>query len=191
MKLIVPSLLLVCTLCAGCSNKPVQSSEYLLRPASPSITSAGESISIALGSVAIPPYLDQQGLVLETAPNEINAARNHRWAEPLSYSVQRYLQVAISQASGLDIGGRLTPVSNIEKQIDVAIHQFHTTAQGSVRLVAEWRILETGNKKVLVHRDFTASEVLAVDGYPAVVRAHGMLLNRLAAAIGTELGQPE
>ena len=151
MKAFYLSLILTSLLCSGCSNQPVQYSEYLLRPGPPAASSTGASTSIALsivlGSVGVPPYLDQQGLVLETAPNEINAARNHRWAEPLSYSVRRYLQVAISQASGINIGGRLTPASDIEKQIDVVIHQFHATSSGSVGLVAEWRILDTGAKK--------------------------------------------
>ena len=195
MKAFYLSLILTSLLCSGCSNQPVQYSEYLLRPGPPAASSTGASTSIALsivlGSVGVPPYLDQQGLVLETAPNEINAARNHRWAEPLSYSVRRYLQVAISQASGINIGGRLTPASDIEKQIDVVIHQFHATSSGSVGLVAEWRILDTGAKKVLVHQDFTASETLAVDGYPAVVQSHEILLNRLAAAIAAEINQRE
>ena len=99
--------------------------------------------------------------------------------------------VAISQASGINIGGRLTPASDIEKQIDVVIHQFHATSSGSVGLVAEWRILDTGKKKVLVHKDFTASETLVVDGYPAVVQSHELLLNSLAAAIVAEINQGE
>lgn len=191
MKAFALSLTLIGMLCSGCSNTPVQSSQYLLRPGPASAVSPGEEASIVLGSVGVPPYLDQQGLVLETAPNEINAARNHRWAEPLSYSVQRYLRVGISRASGLEIGGRLTPVSEIEKQIDVVIHQFHATSAGEVRLVAEWRILDTDSKEVLVREDFSATEPLAVDGYPAVVRAHEVLLNRLAIAISSGIDNRE
>ncbi len=187
MRTFIFSSILVCLLCSGCSNKPAPSSEYLLRPHQADTDIAGASTSIVLGNVGVPPYLDQRGIILETAPNEINAARNHRWAEPLTYSVQRYLQVAIGQAANLDIGGQLTPTAKIERQINVLIHQFHASVSGDVRLVAEWRILNRPTGEVLAHKDFSASETLDADGYPAVVRAHEELLNRLAAAIAAEL----
>lgn len=187
MRTLIFSSILVCLVFSGCSNKPVPSSEYLLRPHQANTDTSGASTSIVLGNVGVPPYLDQRGIVLETAPSEINAARNHRWAEPLTYSVQRYLQVAIGQAANLDIGGQLTPKGDVEKQINVVIHQLHASVSGNVRLVAEWRILDSRKGEVLAHKDFSASETLDVDGYPAVVRAHEELLNRLAAAIAAEL----
>ena len=54
-------------------------------------------------SVAVAPYLDQKGLVLETGKSEIRVAKHHRWAEPLDESLGRYLQVSIANQGNVDV----------------------------------------------------------------------------------------
>jgi uncharacterized lipoprotein YmbA len=191
MKQIVSMLLAVIVLCAGCSSQPVQTSEYLLRPQTSNFEASSAS-TIVLGRIEVAPYLAYEGIVLEVAPGQLNTAQHNLWAEPLEFSVRRYLQVAISNAAKEDVGSTLVDNESAKLQIDVIIHQMHATSKGDVKLVAEWRLQDLDSDVLRVRREFSATEALRDDGYPEVVRAHAKLLDALASSIanGIDGGDP-
>jgi uncharacterized lipoprotein YmbA len=161
----------------------VERHDYLLRPAP--LTGAAQSQEpVRLLRVDIAPYLDQDGIVLQTGAAEIHAGRQHVWAEPLDDSIRRYLQVAVSRAANVVVEVPPLGTAGDRAELVVRIHQLHGDLAGQVRLVAEWTV--RGGEEEGLFR-FEQSVVQRGEGYPALVDAHAELLDGLAEAIAASL----
>ena len=171
-------------LLSACSSQPQDDHDYLLRPGA-MVALTDDVRAVVLSRVEVAPYLDQKGIALELTGGEITVARSHRWAEPLSHSLGRYLQVVVSSAAGRRV--ELPPIESGESdaRIEIVVHQFHGSVGGDVTLVAEWT-LTRGIGAVEVHQ-FRDSLRIERDGYAALVEAHKRLLNRFGQAIADAL----
>ncbi|MGE3463296.1 MAG: membrane integrity-associated transporter subunit PqiC [Pseudomonadales bacterium] len=174
-------------LLGACAGTPVEPHEYLLPMPARSLPTSGDA-PVRLLPVTIAPYLDQQGIVLQTAGAEVHVARQNRWAEPLDAAVDRYLQVAIANATGRVVEVAPLTTRTAETMVQVRVQQLHGSTDGSVRLAAEWTVSAPTGSAVL--HTFEATESQRADGYPALVDAHAALLERLAAAIAGSLDEP-
>lgn len=179
------AFLLALLLTTGCASKPPEHQDYLLRP--PVGVPIESPPQIVLGRIEVAAYLDQRGIVIESAPGEVSVARHHRWAEPLSASLRRYLQVATSRAAGRPVGAGFTQVNDADTRINVLVHQLHATLGGEVRLRAEWQLVDVKTGTVRTQRAFATTEALTEDGYGAVVASHRAALDALGADIGAGL----
>lgn len=187
MKVRLSILLSGLMLTLGCASPPpAKNTAYLLRP-QPTNLQESDRPTIGLGRVEIAPYLDHEGIALETSPGEINIAEHHRWADPLNFAVRRYLQIAIGQAAGLNLAGSLTPPDSVQTTIDVLVQQLHGSVSGRVVLVAEWQIHGDTSGDVLAYHQFSATSTVRGDGYAELVRAHAALLDELADSIASAI----
>ena len=176
--------LLLLVLLSACAGQTIEPSYYLLRtdkdlqsrPLQP-------DPEFTLGNVVIAPYIDQQGLVLETLQGEMRPASNHLWAEPLYESVRAFLVIEVSQARGRDV--LPSRINKGATQIDVRIDQLHGTQDGQAKLVAYWWLYSKG--EVGDSFQFAETLELAQEGYGALARAERILLSRLAYSIAASL----
>ncbi len=168
----------------ACAGAPVQTQYYLLR-SDVEQQSRGlmPSSTFAMGRIIVAPYIDQPGMVLETAAGEIRPAMHHQWAEPLKEGLQQFLQVEVSAAVGEDV----FPVDYSEGDLifDVRIDQLHGSAQGEAVLVAYWWLRR--EREITETFQFSERESLRADGYAELARAEKKLLKRLARRIGDSL----
>ena len=179
----VASLLLVVFL-SGCASQTIEPSYYLLRSNLDLQSSElNPSKDFSMGNVVIASYIDQQGLMMETAEGEMRPARHYLWAEPLYEGVRNFLFVEIAQAKGEDL--LPSRLSNSTTMIDIRIDQLNGTRDGKAQLVAYWWLRRNG--EVLSFHRFAESQVLAADGYPALVAAEETLLTELAKKIAASL----
>jgi uncharacterized lipoprotein YmbA len=169
----------------ACSSTPVPLTDYyLLRADAPSQSRAlNPSKELGLGTVSIATYIDQPGLMLETAPGEINAARRHQWAEPLRKSLPRFMALEISVAAGQDI--LLDTNHTVATRIDISVDQLHGTNNGEAILVAFWRLRSEGEEDRFFQ--FSDTRALPVDGYAALASAEEALLRAFAKSIANSL----
>ena len=177
-------LILPLVFLAACSSQPPQQHSYLLRS---SVDLDSRQLSaeptIGLGTVQVANYIDQPGIVLETASGQVHAAQQHLWAEPLRASLRGFLVTEISAALEQDISGSAR-ATTVEKKINVQIDQFHGTPNGSASLVAYWQIVEGSQSR---NYQFSEQQTLSTDGYDALVQAQTALLSSLSAAISQSL----
>ena len=187
----VISLSMLVSLCcaglllAGCAGAPaVQDHDYLLRPQTLMVPPATRN-TVLLKPVTVAPYLDQKGIVLQTGSSQIRVAKHHRWAEALDEAIERYLQVSISNQA--DVVVQSAPLTTVQEEatVTVRINQLHGTESGRVRLVADWKVDRSDKNPMLYSFDESVSQT--ADGYPALVDAHGVLLDELGAAIAASL----
>lgn len=176
--------LLVGVVLGGCAGTPPETHEYLLQP-QPSERASGDRSAVVLNSVVLAPYLDQQGIVLQTSAAEIHVARHHQWAEPLADAVGRYLQVAVGNLADVQVEMGSLTTGDASRKVTVRINRLHGDAQGEVRLVADWLIETDGAEPVLSSFDERARQ--SANGYGPLVATHEVVLDRFARAIADSL----
>lgn len=180
----IPCLMLAVVLLSACSSAPIQQNYYLLRSDGEITTQQIQTSSpYALGAISIAPYIDQQGLLLETAEGQIRPARNHLWAEPVQEGVRIFLISELTRVSGYPMYAMGT--SGSTTFIDVRIGQLHGTATGQAKLVAYWSLRKEG--EVIDAHQFSSAKPLEVDGYAELARAQKALLSEFAASIAAGL----
>ena len=178
--LLVWSLVLL----SGCGSQSLETHEYLLRPAELE-SSATSSPTVRLSRVEVAAYLDREGIVLQTGDAEINEAKQHTWAEPLSQSIRRYLQVTIAAVAGVDVEVPPLTTGDPGFELEVSIHQLHGSNDGEVVLVAEWSLSGADYPPRLFQ--FEARHRQRGDGYAALVDEHAVLLDGLAQEIAAQI----
>jgi uncharacterized lipoprotein YmbA len=183
----VPVLLVL-----ACGGSVTPNTLYLLRAEAPGSTVWVEGPPrVGLGRVVIAPYLDQSGVVLETAPREVTPARDHQWAEPLDEALELFLRDEISNALGEQVGVDPADRDRWVHTVNVFVQSFHGTLEGTAVLDAFYRIESRAGK--IETRRFARSQPLAREGYGGLVDAQADLARQLARAIADalrEIGGP-
>ncbi len=180
------SAILLPALLMACAGAPIETHLYLLRSDAQETSRAlTPSDEIAIGEVQVAPYIDQPGLVLEIAPGEIRAARNHRWAEPPPVAITSYLTLEVSKALQTDI--LPARFSSADTVFGVRIDQLHGTSEGGAKLIAYWWVKH--DDEVLSSYQFAETLALEADGYNALAKAQQQLLAKLAGRIAQSLDE--
>lgn len=178
----------LCLTLAACAGAPPATQYYLLRGEPP--TAVGQltpSTRFAIGAVEVAAYIDQPGMVIETAPGELHAGKQHLWAEPMREAVRNFILVEVSRELGEDVFPRV--FSEADTFFAVRIDQLHGAGDGQAVLAAFWWIRR--GSEVLASYKFHETRALDTDGYAALARAEKALLADLAVKIADSLREAE
>ena len=187
---IVVSLIVV-ALATGCSSPTAEPTYYLLRGEASGKSGAVKArVRVGLGRILVAPYLlSSPGLVVETGPGQIRAARQHLWAEPLDSGLRWFLRGEIARAIGYDIGGGLTDRPDWDYSIDVYIATLHGTMSGTALLQGAFVIRPLAAKEPLRDHLFSRTLPLGDEGYAALAATEQRLIVEFAQAIAAALRQ--
>ena len=158
--------------------------------ASPSISSSPRAgatgVTIGVGPVIIPAYLDRLEIVTRTAADRVEISMFHRWAEPLADSIARTLAeeiaVGVPTERILAFPWRGVVGRTIQYQVVVAVVRFDGRPGGDVTLDTRWRILGRDGDELLFKRS-TMVEAATGPGYEPMVAA----MNRALVSLGREI----
>jgi uncharacterized lipoprotein YmbA len=148
-----------------------------------------DTLSIEVGPVEIPDYLDRPYLVTRSGRNELMISDFHRWAGPL--------QDEISRALAEDLSARLstdyvyiypwTQPPRVNYHVRVKVIRFEGTRGKRIELKAYWSIYGERETELLVKNSFQLYEDTGGNSYNEVVaamsRAVGKLSGEIAGAI--------
>lgn len=179
----------------GCATTP-QSRFYSLRSVSDSATKERNTtslphLSLGVGPVQIPEYLNRPQIVTRTGRNELHLAEFNQWAESLRDNFSRVLAENLSIMLAADHvfvfpWESFTPT--IRYQVTVDVYRFEGNADGRAVLVARWSILEENNK-VLLTRKSDFSEPWVADNYENLVEALNRTVGDLSKEIASAIGE--
>ena len=182
-------LVAACTLLGGCAlfgTRSDPSTFFTLAPAElpDGSVAAPSDVTLGLGPVAIPGYLDRPQLVTRVGPNELRLAEFARWGEPLREGVVRVLRHDLVAASAARTVV-LYPWSLAPVQLAVAVDilRFEPNSRGEAELVARWSVRQVPEGRVLAARDSRIVERAEASGTGAQVAA----LSRALGALGREI----
>jgi hypothetical protein len=181
--------LIVSVLVAACSSPAPEPTLYLMRGAASGRSGRVEAqLRVGIGRIIVAPYLlSSAGLVVETAPGEVRAARLHQWAEPLDAGLRWFLRGEIARALGYEVGGGLVDRSDWDYAIDVYVARLHGTMSGTALLEGAYVIRSLSGTEPLRDHLFSKSLPLDDEGYAALAAAEQRLVTELARSIAASL----
>jgi uncharacterized lipoprotein YmbA len=184
-------------LLVGCSSPTPEPNLYLMRGEAFESSGRGEvPVRVGLGRLMVAPYLlASRGIVVEVAPGEVRAARQHQWAETLDAGLRWFLRGEISRGLGDEVGAGLIDRSDWDYTVDIYIARFHGTMSGTAILEATYLIRPTADSSAVREYAFSKSQPQSDEGYAALVVAEQSLAAELGASIAESLqelmAQPE
>ena len=188
---IIGALLLSLVGCGTFSAKPDPSRFFTLstlpqleEPASKS-SGVSAGISLGIGPISLPGYLDRQEIVTRAAPNRIDVAENDRWAEPLEANFARTLSQNLGALLQTE---RLVffPWESTKKpsyQVEIEVLRFESNGAGAVQLSARWAVSDL-NKKTSLSKESRLSRPIQSTSTEAAVAALSQALGDLSREIG-------
>lgn len=184
-------LLFSLSILGGCLPKPSAPTKlYILSslagPAVEMHNKAGEIfMTIGVGPVHLPEYLDRPEIVTRINPNELKLAELDIWAESLQVNFTRVLVENISRLLSTE------PVAvfpwgaspQIDFQIDIEVVRLDGDIAGKAFLIAQWSILNSSNKSILFSKKSQYTESVGGTGYSALVAAQSRMIGALSLDI--------
>ncbi|MBW2571139.1 MAG: membrane integrity-associated transporter subunit PqiC [Deltaproteobacteria bacterium] len=172
----------------GCLPKPSAPTKlYILSPlAGPAVEMHNKTdeifMTIGVGPVHLPEYLDRPEIVTRINPNELKLAEFDIWAEPLQVNFTRVLIENISRLLSTE------PVAvfpweafpQVDFQIDVELVRLDGDIAGKAFLTAQWSILNSSNKSILFSKKSQYTKSVDGTDYSALVAAQSRMIGALS-----------
>ena len=184
-----------CLLLGGCTilqPKPDPTRFFLLTPlATPEVSPVGDTdgISLGLGPINFPAYLDRPHFVTRVGPNQLRLSEYHRWGEPLPAGFNRVL--AKNLATLLQTHRLVThPWSRsteLDYRVEIEVRRFEATAGPETLLTARWILLDGTGEKLLLAKEFSLREPAESASTAASVQALSQALGKLSREIATSI----
>lgn len=141
---------------------------------------------LIVGPVQLPAYLGERGLPMQVAPNRIESAHHHFWAEPLDEAIAKVLTRDIARhTNGIDVereSGRFTPTGDCRLRLE--FDAFHATSESSVMASGRYWII---SKDTSDRHAFGLTRTLEVDGYAHAVDVQRGMLETLSQQISDDV----
>ena len=173
----------------GCgTSQPSQF--YLLRALSPASASdlsetTQSNLSIGLGPVTFPEYLNRPQIVTQASAHEVDLAEFHKWAEPLKENVVNVLQENLSALLSTDriVRHPWKRPSLLDYQLSLDVIQFDGTKNQEAILKVRWTLVgEEGETLLIEKRSYFTEPVGGLD-YEDFVQAMSRTLDSLSHEI--------
>jgi uncharacterized lipoprotein YmbA len=186
--------------CGTFSAKPDPSRFFTLSAALPPLApeaakspAASPGISLGIGPVTLPGYLDRQEIVIRVAQNQINLAENDLWAEPLEENFSRVLSqnvAAILRADRVNAYPWAIDKKPVY-QVEVEVLRFEANTAQEVQLSARWTVRNSGQKDSLRYRETRLSRPAKARSTDASVAALSEALADLSREIAAAIESME
>ena len=177
---------------SGCLGSP-PTHLYLVPPLTgpdpaPPASAGQRDLTLGVGPVTVPPYLDRPQLVTRTSRAKLVLADLDQWAAPLSYTIARVLaeNLALLIPTERVVLYPWTRTLDPDSQVTVDVLQCDRGPGNQVILTARWSILDRDGKE-RVRRTARLSQAAGGTDYEAMVTAMGRTLEALAQEMVTTL----
>jgi uncharacterized lipoprotein YmbA len=172
---------------AGCAGSQ-KSSYFTLYPMTwltPKYVSEDTGISIGIGPVSIPEYLNRSQIVSRPGRYEIEISDINLWAESLDATIPKIVSENISKILSTD---RVYIYPWTQKapdyQVKIDIIQFDGSMPGNVVIFSRWSLLKDGEETDIINQQFNTRKPIAGQGYEGMVSTMSLVLYDLCYHIG-------
>jgi uncharacterized protein len=175
-------------LTVGCVSQP--SRFYLLSAlpsteTAPPVASGQPGLTIGVGPVVLPRYLDRPQIATRTSAYELKLAEFERWAEPLDTNFTR---VVAENLAALIPSARVTPfpwprATAVDSQVLVEVTHFLSHMGGESLLIADWTLLKGEGPQVLTTGRSRLSVPTSGQDYASIVAAMSQTVAELSREI--------
>jgi uncharacterized protein len=162
---------------------------YRLNATAAASTGGSDSgLSVAIGPVVIPSYIDRAEIVFATGPNEFQIPTNALWIGSLQENVSRTVAADLRRVLGSrNVLSSFEAGSTPRYRVALDIRHFHGISGQEAILDLSWRIQDGASGALLSQHSASFQESIIGDGYDPLVAAESRLLAQCAAAIARSL----
>jgi uncharacterized lipoprotein YmbA len=144
----------------------------------PMLDAKNSGISLGLGPISLPKYLDRPQIVTRMSSHEIDLAEFHKWGEPLKDNLVSVLHKNLSMLLSTN---RIVEYpwnrSNLpDYQLSLEVLQFDGTKNQEASLSVRWRLAGEDGKKVFQEKTSQFSEIMGGSDYTDLVEAMSQML---------------
>lgn len=145
-------------------------------------------LSVTVGPVTLPAYLDRNEVAVRVSPSELRYALTERWAEPLVQNVTRVIVEDLGNALASDRVASLAtaPIVTPDFFVEVVVVRFEADAEGGAKLTARWAVRDTNRKILRIRQSQHARQATAATtegGVDAMSAALGDLADEIASVL--------
>jgi uncharacterized lipoprotein YmbA len=189
----VPAALLL-AMAAGCVNLgPARdpSRYFHLPPPAARPAASPATLSVGLGEVSLPGYLEGSHIVRRIGGSEVRPARSDYWAEPLADQVRGAVRDGLAAGLGAP---RIVLYPWREDQapayrLDLRVVRFEPDTLGQVELEADWVVSQVESGEVVRHGRGTWRDQAPAPGTAEQVAAMSRALQQMTAEIAGQVRQ--
>ena len=159
--------------CAGTEKSRFYTLEYLAMASSGSPDAGASGLSIGIGPVRLPEYLNRAQIVTRTDKYKIDIAEFDRWAAPLDAAVARVLAENLSILLSTDrvFVYPWSTSRRFDYQIPIEIIRLDGTIPGDATLLVRWSLLKDGKETPITMKRYHSGKPIAGQGYAGLVTA--------------------
>ena len=181
--------LLACVLagCFGLGPRIDRTRYFTLAPIGSDEAAPASDLTLGLGPIVFPGYLDRMSVVRRTGANELAVSANDRWAEPLRDAFGTTLQQNLAVLLGTPRIAAYPWSRSVRPllAVDVDVLHFEALAKGDAELAAVWHVVRVADGAVLVGRTSRIAEPASGSDTDAAVLALSQALGALSREIAT------
>lgn len=176
--------------CSLLSPRHDPSRFYTLAPRPPAARAGASTanLSVVVGPVTLPAYLDRNEVAVRVSPSELKYALTERWAEPLVQNFTRVLIENLGHALGSE---RVTGIVNAttptpDYSVEVVVVRFEAGADGRAEATMRWAVRDKARKIVRIRQsqhDRPATAASVEGGVGALSAALGDLADEIAEVL--------
>jgi uncharacterized lipoprotein YmbA len=146
---------------------------------------AENDLTIGVGPIKIPAYLDRPEMATRSAPDSLQFAEFDKWAEPLERNLTRVIAENLAILLSTNRVGVFPWLNSaqVQYQVTVDITQLERMPDGKVILAARWNILGDQGENMLVIESSRFSIPIESAGYGAMASAESRAVEALSREI--------
>ena len=178
---------ILAALCTACRSSP--DSSYYLLTANSAAGSGRADLSLGVGPVTIPEFLQRSQIAYAMTGNTLEVSRWNLWSEPLDLGIARVLSINLA---------RLNPSSTVvlfpwridatpRYGIRISVMELNRSGSNRATLDVEWSLIDLQTRAQLSNTHFNQSADFAAFSYAALAAAYSDLLARLSEDISAGL----
>lgn len=170
--------------CTGSEKSRFYMLDSLERFSPATLNSESVNITIGIGPLTIPEYLNRPQIVTRSGRYKIDIAEFDRWAETLEDTIPRVLAENLSVLLSTDRvytypWAKKTP----SYQLKIEFIRFDGSIPGNVELTVRWTLLKNGIETRINRKKYIEKKPIAGQGYSGMVSAMSLVLYDLSREI--------
>jgi uncharacterized lipoprotein YmbA len=193
MRTTLVGFVALAVLVGGCSllsprHDPSRFYTLAARQAGTSASPSASTLSVVVGPVTLPAYLDRNEVAVRVSPSELRYALTERWAEPLVQNFTRVLIENLGRALGSEsvsgIVNATTPTPDYS--VEVVVIRFEAGADGNAQATMRWAVRDKARKVVRIRQsqhDRQATSASVEGGVNALSAALCDLADEIASVL--------
>lgn len=179
---------------AGCAGSSQPATFYMLRcldsyPAAISTTAGEQRLSVLVGPITLPGYLDRTQIIMVAGKNEMAVDEFNRWAESLQESFYRVLREDLSSLLNTpEVYGHDRSVSiSADYQVVIDVTRFDSVQGEEALLTAFWTVSGKDGSAPSIRRKSTFRFPVSASGLPGIIDAQNQTLNAFSREIASAI----